>query len=437
MPRATKQLTVTEINNAKSKNKDYKLFDGQGLYLLVTKTGSKLWRLKYRINEKEKLIALGAYPDVPLATGTKKDDLNNLICDSEGNPIIFKGARAIRDEMKMLIASGIDPSDQRAKVKKQNKIKEQKKEHTFKNIALLRLERKASEMSEAHHKRQKNAFENDVFPIIGDMYIDDITALDVIGVVTKMMERGVADSARKVYYSVSKTFKWAVTNIDSKTGKSFAKSNPCINIELEEVIGKKGDNNYPTITDDKGISELLRKIDKYTGDYTTKQALRIMPYVALRPYNIRYAEWKEIDFDNKQWLISGEKMKTGKDLIVPLTNSVINILKETQKYSGDSQYIFPSSRSKKSPMGDTTLVRAIRRMGYTKHELVAHSFRAMFSTVANEKWDYKNKKDIIDFQLAHSVGSKVSQAYNRAEYLEDREKLMQWWADYLDEVKTR
>lgn len=435
MPRATKPLTDTEIKKAKPKNKDYKLFDGQGLFLLVTKAGGKLWRLKYRIHEKEKLIALGVYPNVALANQTAKDEDGNVILDANGDVIVIKGARTIRDEMKMLIASGIDPSDQRAKAKKQNKIEKQKKEHTFKNIALLRLERKVNEMSEAHCKRQKNAFENDVFPIIGNKYIDHITALDVISVVTKMMERGVADSARKVYYSISKTFKWAVTNIDSKTGKSYAKSNPCMNIELEEVIGKKSDSNYPTITDAKEIGKLLHAIDGYTGDFTTKQALRVMPYVALRPYNIRYAEWKEIDFNNKQWLILGEKMKTGKDLIVPLTDSVLDILKETEKYSGDSNYIFPSSRSKRSPMGDTTLVRAIRRMGYTKKQLVAHSFRSMFATVANEKWENKNKRDIIDVQLAHSVGSKVSQSYNRAKYLDERIRLMEWWSNFLDELK--
>ncbi len=435
MPRATKPLTDTEIKKAKPKAKDYKLFDGHGLYLLVTKAGGKLWRLKYRIHEKEKLIALGAYPNVPLANKTALDEQGNPILDDNGNAITIKGARRLRDEMKMLIASGIDPSDQRAKTKKQNELEAQKREHTFKNIALLRLSKKADGMSEAHHKRQKNAFENDVFPMMGDMYIDDISALDVIAVVSKMMERGVAESARKAYYSISKTFKWAVTNIDPKTGKSYAKSNPCTNIELEEIVGKTGDSNYPTITDDKGIGKLLRDIDGYSGDFTTKQALRVMPYVALRPFNIRYAEWKEVDFDNKRWIISGDKMKTGKDLIVPLSDSVMDILKETQPYTGDSDYIFPSSRSKKSPMGETTLVRAIRRMGYTKYELVAHSFRAMFSTVCNEKWQHKNSRDIIDAQLAHSVGSRVSQSYNRAEYLDERTRLMQWWADFLDGVK--
>ena len=402
MARTTTPLTDTKIKTAKAKGKDYKLFDGNGLFLLVTKRNTKLWRLKYTFNNKEKLLSLGSYPNVTL-----------------------NQARLLREKYKSEIAQGIDPSQNKKEQKQKQKQEESKLKNTFKVLALERLELVANDISQSHYKRMYRGFINDVFPIIGDKPIDDILAEDIIKILQKMMERNVRDSAKKVYNSINKTFKWAVAN-------AKAKRNPASDIDANEIIGKPQEKHYPTLTDDNEIKNLLISIKEYGGEFTTKQALLMMAYTFVRTINIRYALWDEIDFENKQWIIPANKMKTKKEFIVPLTDTVIQILEDTKTYSYDSPYIFPSVKSKTTPMSDGALLGAIRRMGYSKNEFTPHGFRAMFSTIAHEKSSFKY--DVIETQLAHSVGNSVSQAYNRAKYLDERVKLMQWWDEYLKRI---
>jgi len=403
MARITKPLTDKEIKEARPKEKEYKLFDGGGLYLSVTPAGGKWWRLKYRFDGKEKRLSLGTYPHTSL-----------------------KAARAERDRMKSDIAAGIDPTEVRKEAKQIQKDEAIKIENTFEKLARRRLEKVRDSISEGHHKRQLTAFENDVFPFIGTMIINEIRASDIVGILHRMDERGARESARKLFYAISKTFKWAVAN--GKTSRS-----PAADIDLSEILGERSRQHYPTITDDKGIRGLLMGIEGYKGDFTTKQALRMLPYVFVRPFNIRHAEWSEIDLQMKRWSIPGEKMKTGHELIVPLTESVIGILEETKPFTGDGRYIFPSTRHRGTPMSDNTLRAALQRLGYTKNEIVPHGFRAMFSTVAHEKSGFAH--EVIETQLAHSVGNSVSKAYNRAKYIDERVKLMQWWSSYLDKLK--
>ena len=403
MARSTKPLTDKEIKEARPKAKEYKLFDGGGLYLSVTPEGGKWWRLKYRFDGKEKRLSLGTYPDTSL-----------------------KAARAKRDSMKADIAAGIDPAAERKKDKEVEAVERIKSENTFEKVARERLEKVKHSISEVHYARQLNAFKNDAFPLIGSQHIDDVTAPDLVALLNRMSERDANESARKLFYSISKTFKWAVAH-----GKAVR--NPAADIDLSELLGGKSKNNYPTITDDEGIAALLKAIDGYKGDFTTRAALQMAPYVFVRPFNLRHAEWSEFDLKAKRWTIPGDKMKTGHDLIIPLTDSVLAILEEVRPFTGDSRYVFPSVRSKISPMSENTLNAALRRLGYTKDEMVSHGFRAMFSTVAHEKSGFDHA--VIETQLAHSVGNSVSRAYNRAQYLQERVKLMQWWSDYLDEVK--
>ncbi len=373
MARATTPLTNTKIKNAKSKDKDYKLFDGGGLFLLITKRGTKLWRLKY------------------------KQDL----------------------------ANGINPSED----KKQKIVTKKKEEinnlNTFKLIVLERLEKQKDDISQSHYKRTFNGFINDVFPIIGDIPIDEVTAKHIINILQIMNDRDANSSARKVYHSINTTFKYAVAN-------ARAKRNPAQDIAVSEILGKEKKKHYPTITDDKGIRNLLISIKEYQGELSTKYALLILAYTFVRPSNIRLALWDEIDFNSKQWVIPAKKMKTKDEFIIPLSTTVIKLLNDIKPYSSDSPYLFPSTKSKTTPLSDGALLGAIRRMGYTTNEFTPHGFRAMFSTIAHEKSSFKY--DVIETQLAHSVGNAVSQAYNRAKYLDERVELMQWWSNYLDEV---
>jgi len=404
MARLVTPLTATQIKQAKPQAKEYKLSDGGGLYLLVTKAGGKHWKLKYRFGGKEKKLSLGSYPDISLLR-----------------------ARELREKYKSDIANGINPGE----VKKEKKIKQQEEEqkalNTFENIALERLEKQKDTFSEAHYKRTINAFKNDCFPYIGNKNIDDIEASNLIYILQIMAKRGVNDSARKVFYSINKTFKWAVAN-------AKAKRNPAADILLEEILGKKTKQHYPTITDDNGIKNLLISINEYTGELSTKYALQLLAHTFVRPSNARLALWEEINFKDKQWVIPAKKMKTRDEFIVPLSNQVVELLAEVQEYSCNSPYLFPSTKSDTTPLSDGALLGAIRRMGYSKDEFVPHGFRAMFSTIAHEKSPYKY--DVIEMQLAHSVGNSVSKAYNRAKYLDERVELMQWWSDYLLEVQN-
>jgi len=403
MARATITLTATQIKQAKAKEKDYKLFDGGGLFLFITKKGSKLWRLKYRFDGKEKSLSLGQYPTITL---TK--------------------ARELREKYKIDISNGINPTEQKRENKAIKQQEEIKNRDTFKAIALERLSKVENDISGSHYMRSYNSLKNDVYPYIGDIPINEIIAKDIIEVLQRMMERGVSESARKVYHSISKTFKWAIAN-------SKAIRNPASDIDVSEIIGKKVQTHYPTITDDEGIKNLLTNIKKYKGELSTKYALEMLSYTFVRPSNLRLALWEEIDFKSKRWVKSAKKMKSRDDFIIPLSDKVIELLKEIKVYSDGSPYLFPSSRSKTRPLSDGTLLGAIRKMGYTKDEFVPHGFRAMFSTIAHEKSPFSY--DVIETQLAHSVGNSVSKAYNRAKYLDDRTKLMEWWSNYLDEVR--
>ena len=405
MPKIVTPLNDKEIRALKPKEKPYTKSDGKGLQLLIKIDGTKLWEFIFTSPtlSKRRKTSFGTYPNTSLVM-----------------------ARDKRTQYSNKLKYGIDPLEEKHLAKAIVQLQEIKNINTFEKLARERLLKVKEDISEAHYKRTLTAFINDCFPYIGAIPIDDITAKDILLILHKMADRGANESGRKLFYSISKTFKWAVAN-------QKAERNPAGDILLEEVLGKNIRKHYPTITDDKGIKGLLLAIDSYTGEYTTKKALQLQAYTFVRPYNIRHAEWSEINLNDKTWNIPSRKMKTKEDLIVPLSKTVIKIFEDMQRFTSDSPYIFHSPKSKTSPMSDNTLLGAIRRLGYTKEEFVPHGFRAMFSTVAHEKSDFKH--EVIETQLAHSVGNSVSQAYNRAKYLNERVELMQWWSDYLDKVQ--
>jgi len=409
MARTTLPLTATQIKTAKAKEKDYKLFDGGGLFLLVAKTGGKRWRLKYRFNNKEKVIALGTYPNFSL-----------------------KDVRAIRDEYKSLVAKGIDPNELKKQVKKEAEIIEKKRENTFYKVSQEWHENYKSEVSENYHIKLGRALENYVYRYMKNKPIEEVTRLDLIEILKVLKERDLQDTASRVFMIINKIYKYAVT-------LEYVSHNIVADIESKNILGKREKKHYPTFTKEKDIKGLLLAIDGYSGDYTTKMSLKMLPYVLVRSYNIRYCEWSEIDFKTKEWIIPASKMKTKTEFILPLPNQVIEILEEVKQFTGNGQYVFPSFRAKDKPMSDNTLIGALRRMGYTKEEFVPHSFRAMFSTIAYENMNIANGHDssgeVIEALLAHKESNKIKEAYNRANYKEGMRNLIKWYANYLDKIK--
>ncbi len=414
---AKPKMIKKEIGGEKvEKLVDYKLTDGEGLFLLVVKTGGKRWRFKYRINGKEKIISIGTYPSITLAK-----------------------ARAIKNEMREKVANGISPADEKAKEKKKVDDVRKSNSFTFEKLASELLEEwlENESISEATYKRNYLYLNKDAFPIIGKIPVGEITINNIKTVVTNVADRNAKESSRKLFYALSKIFRILVNrnNADNPKHNYGLEFNPCKLIDVSDLVGEKSKKRYPTITKPKQIKALLLAIGGYKGDISTKRALELMPYTALRPGNVRLAEWSEIDFENKLWTISSKKMKTRNDFVLPLTDSMIAVFKKMEPLSGDGRFIFPSPSDPNRALSDNTLNGALRRLGYTKEEFTAHGFRAMFSTIVNEKTQFKH--EIIEASLAHSVGSETSRAYNRAEYLDQRAEVMQWWSDHLDKIKDQ
>lgn len=410
MARRTTPLTATEVKSAKPKDKDFKLFDGGGLYLLVTKSGGKHWKLKYRMSGKEKKVSLGAYPAISLSD-----------------------ARGLREKYKSEIAKQIDPNEKKKQIKEEVKEEKVKKENTFYKVSQKWLKNYESQVSENYHTRLGRALENYVYPTIKHKPIDEITRLEVIAILEDLKAKELLETARRTMMLLNKVYKYAVTH-------ELTPHNIIADIEVKDILGKKVKKHYPTFTKEKDIRGLLLAIDEYTGDYFTKMALKVLPYVFVRSYNIRHMEWNEIDFESKEWVIPDSKMKTNEEFILPLPLQTIDLLKEVQENATSDIYVFPSPIHTNRPLSDNTLISALRRMGYTKEEFVPHSFRAMFSTIAYEKANDRDGHgktgEVIEACLAHKEPNQIKGAYNRAEYKEAKRKVFQWYADYLDSIKN-
>ena len=390
-------LTNTTIKNAKPKLKTYKLYDEKGLYLEVNPRGGKWWRFKYRINNKEKRISLGTYPEVSL-----------------------KDARDSRDKTRTLVAKGIDPSDIR-KAQKANNADA----NSFEAITREWHQKFVSSWTPGHAQRIFRRFKADIFPWLGKKPLNEVTAAEFLQVIRRIENRGAIDTAHRALQSCGQVFRYGVA-----TSRCERDITPDLRGALSSVQTK----HYSSITNLKEISGLLRAIDNYEGHFITKCALQLAPLLFVRPGELRHMEWSEIDFDNAEWRIPAEKMKARIQHIVPLSRQAIVILEEihplTKQYS---KYVFPSIRSNKRPMSENTVTGALRRLGYTKEEMTGHGFRSMASTLLNEQgWSH----DPIERQLAHAERNSVRAAYNYAEYLPERQKMMQHWADYLCQLRN-
>jgi integrase len=403
MARTITALTATQIKQAKPKDKDYKLSDGGGLYLLVTKRKTKLWRMKYIFDNKEKLLSLGAYPDITLSK-----------------------ARELREQHKTDIANGIDPNAVKKAKKEALQREELKQENTLTKITdefFLQIEDSATPK---YLKKLRSYYDNHVNAALGNKPIKEIQRADILSIVDTMQKKGIYESTKKTLNLLERIFKYSIA-------REYAEHNIIADFDKKIVLKKKAVRHHPTITDDKTIKLLLNAIDNYQGEIITKYALKIIPYLALRPIELRSMKWEYINFKDRLIIIPADKMKMRLEHIVPITSTVMQFLKELQEHTSDRVYLFPNAIYRDRYMSENTINTALRRMGFSRDEIVSHGFRSMFSTIANEKSPFN--RDVIDTQLAHKVGNSVSQAYNRAKYLDERVQLMQWWSDYLDEVQ--
>ena len=393
-------LTDVGIRTTKPGPKASRLFDGGGLYLQVSPAGAKLWRLKYRFHGKEKLLALGIYPDVSLAT-----------------------ARERRAAARKLLADGTDPGEQR---RAEKAMLAGLAANTFEAIGREWYAKTAATQAATTSEKLLRRLEVDVFPWIGARPIANLAAPDLIKIIERIEQRDALDTARRVHNAIGRIFRYAV-------GRGMTSRDPSRDIELADILPHADVQHHASVTEPKAVGGLLRAIDGFTGTLTTRCALRLAALVFVRPGELRHAEWIEFDFKKTEWRIPAGKMKMKEQHIVPLSAQAIGILREIQPLTGSGRYVFPSERGNGRPMSENTVNAALRRLGYAKDEMTGHGFRSMASTLLHE---LGLSHAVIERQLAHAERNKVSAAYNFAEHLPERRKMMQQWADYLDKLKV-
>ncbi|MDK9706383.1 MAG: tyrosine-type recombinase/integrase [Desulforhopalus sp.] len=389
-------LTDTAIRNAKPQDRPYKMADEKGLHLLVNKAG-KYFRQDYRFGGKRKTLAHGVYPKMTL-----------------------KEARERRDDAHRLLQNEIDPGQYKkvAKVKQRELL-----ENNFQGIALEWFVKNKHVWTEGHARTIFSRLENNVFPWLGSKPIAEISSPDLLAVLRRMESRGALETAHRVKQICGQVFRYAIATGRAERDPSF---------DLRGALPPTKPQSMATITDLDKVGQLLRAIDGYEGQLITKCALRLAPLVFVRPGELRHADWAEIDLAKSEWKIPAAKMKMRNTHIVPLSAQAVQILEEIKPLTSEGQYVFPSLRSGSRPMSDNTVLAALRRMGYPKEEMTGHGFRAMASTILHEQgWP----DEVIERQLAHAERSKVKAAYNHAQHLPERRRMMQEWADFLVALK--
>jgi integrase len=393
-------LTELECRKAGLKDKPYRLFDGAGLYLEIHPNGAKYWRLKYRYAGKEKRIAIGVYPTVTA-----------------------KQAREKAQDEKRKLSDGRDPLAER---KAEKLISREAAENSFEAIAREWLIRQAPKISAKHVEKVLGRLEKNLFPWIGDKPIAELTAPGLLNTLRRVEDRGAIHTAKRLLQYAGQVFRYGIA-----TGRCERD----IAADLRGALTEENEQHRAAITDPKKVGELLRAIDGYQGSLIALCALRLAPLVFVRPGELRHAEWSEIDLEKGEWSIPAEKMKMGIAHLVPLSRQAIAVFKEIHPLTGQGRYVFPSQRTADRPLSDNTINAALRRMGFnTQEEMTAHGFRAMARTILDEVLGFR--PDFIEHQLAHAVRDPNGRAYNRTSHLAERRKMMQQWADYLDQIKA-
>jgi integrase len=392
------QLTDLTIKSLKKG----KHFDGHGLYLFVNDVG-RYWRYDYRLGGKAKTMALGVYPEVSLAK-----------------------ARDAHKKARELRADGTDPSLNK---RREKATRITNGENTFIAVAGIWLDKTAEQRKDNTTAKLMSWLERDVYPAIGKIPVAELSAPDVMNVLRRMEARGVNDSVMRVKQIISRIMAFAVTY-------GLAQVNPVTNIHNRDNFKKAIVKHHPAIVDPVGFGALLRAIAGYTGTYTTVNALKLAPLVFVRAAVLQSAEWSEIDWDQRLWVIPGIKMKglkidVAEDLIVPLSKQAIEILRKQESISGHRKLVFPGIKGDGKPISENTLNDALKTLGY-KGMHVVHGFRASARTMMVERLGVKS--EVIEMQLAHRVADMHGRAYNRTSFLDERMRAMQQWADYCDQL---
>lgn len=391
-------LTVPQLQAAKPRAKPYKLADGLGLYVLVTPAGSRLWRFKYRHDGRERLLAFGAFPEVTVTE-----------------------ARARRDDARKKLRDGVDPGAERraAQAAAAPIVGE-----SLEALAREWHARQLHTWTEGHAHTTMRRLEAYVFPTLGKRLVREIEPGELLATLRRIEARGHLETAHRVHGIVREVFAYGIA-----TGAAI--TNPATAVGRKALTPTKV-RNLPAVTDPREVGALLRAIDDYPGTHIVRCAFRLAPLVFVRPGELRAAEWREFNLDAAEWRIPGERMKRGVAHIVPLARQALAILGETYALTGRGRYVFPSARGDDRPMSNAAITAALRRMGYDRQTMTWHGFRSIASTLLNEQgWN----RDAIERQLAHGSDDEVRAAYNRAEYLPERRRMMQAWADYLDTLR--
>jgi integrase len=390
-------LTDSIARNAKPAAKTFRIFDHDGLYLEVSPRGGKWWRLKYRFAGNEKRVSLGVYPEVNL-----------------------KSARARTIEARQLLDAGVDPSENRRAAKA---AQMDGAANSFEVVTREWIEQQMNTWVRGHGERIRTRFERDIFPWIGARPIADLTAPELLTTVRRIEKRGALETAHRALGNCGQVFRYAIA-----TGR--ARRDPTG--DLRGALPAVKPKHFAAITEPKRVGALMRAIDGYEGSLTVRSALRLAPLVFVRPGELRHAEWTAMDLDVCEWHYTVTKTNTPH--IVPLSTQAVAILRELKALTGRGRFVFWSGRSSQRPMSDNAILAAMRRMGITKEEMSGHGFRAMARTILDEVLGFR--PDFIEHQLAHAVRDPNGRAYNRTAHLEERRKMIQAWADYLDRLKN-
>ncbi len=391
-------LTDTAIRNAKPKDKPYKVADSQGLYLLVNPRGSKLWRVKYRINGAERKLALGAYPEITLAE-----------------------ARAARDAARRQLAHAVDPNV----AKRQARIEASMRAgNSFASVAEELIAKREQEGVSPRTLEKYTWLLKLLGPEFGRRPVAEITPAELLHELKHHERRGRLETAKRMRSFASRVFRYAAAT-------TRAERDPA-QLLLGALIQPRV-KHFAAITEPTAFGGLLRAIEDYSGDPAVMHALKLTPHLFQRPGELRQIEWAEINFEKAIWTLPSDKMKMRQPHAVPLSRQALAILKNMQGLTGKGKYVFPSVRTRARPISENTITAALRRMGYTKEQMTAHGFRTSASSLLNEsgKWN----PDAIERALAHMVSGEIRRIYNQSAYWAERVAMAQWWSDYLDELR--
>ena len=407
---AKELLKDVTIRTAKPLDKDYRLNDGEGLYVIIKTNGAKWWRFDYTFSGKRKTLSLGVYPEASLADARRKtEEARNQVCNginpSDGRKE-GKAAQQLAIENETRLDAGLTIID------------------SFEHVAREWGLKKIDDWDDKNN-RSKRMLERNVFPWLGSQPIIDILPKDILACLRRVEDRGTIETAHRTLQICGQVFRYAVA-----TGRVDRDITPDLRGALVTVKG----GNFAAMTDPKQAAPLLRAIDSYTGTFIVKSALQLAPLVFVRPGELRHAEWEHIDLEEKEWRYLVTKTQTPH--IVPLSNQAIEILTNLHPLTGNGRFVFPSARTPNGSraMSDVAMLAALRRMGFDKTEMSVHGFRAMARTILEEVLGFR--PDFIEHQLAHAVRDANGRAYNRTSHLPERHKMMQAWSDYLDSLKN-